>query len=54
MNNIKTYNNLSDTEKNAIREYKSWVKSDAPHKYRINMIESSYKILKILGIEKCI
>jgi hypothetical protein len=47
----KEYSELSDNEKKALREYRSWVKSDAPHEYRMNMIESCYKTLQILGVE---
>lgn len=52
--NKKQYNNLTDNEKKAIRLYKSWCKSDAPHEYKMAMVESCYKTLKILGIENFI
>ena len=47
----KEYHDLSDGEKKALREFRSWCKSDAPYEYRMHMIESYYKTLKILGIE---
>jgi len=33
----KTYNNLNDIEKNIIREYRSWCKSDCDLNYKIAM-----------------
>ena len=47
----KDYNELSDNERAKLREYQSWLDCDAPHEYRLSMLESIYKTLKILGIE---
>ena len=47
---LKEYHELTDNERKSVREYKSWVKSDAPHEYRMSMIESCYRILKTLEI----
>jgi len=46
----KQYNNLTDIEKDALREYESWKKSDAPLEYKLAMLENCYKILVKLEI----
>ena len=48
---MKQYNDLSDTEKKAIRTYESWRKSDAPYLYKLGMLELSFKVLQELGIQ---
>ena len=34
----KTYNNLMDLEKDIIREYNSWKKSDCPYQTKFEMM----------------
>lgn len=46
------YNNLSDNQKQAIREYEQWAKSTAPIACKMAMLERCYKVLVRMGIEK--
>ena len=50
----KEYHDLTDIERQKIREYRKWCQSDAPHEYKMSMIESIYKTLKSLEIDHLI